>query len=108
VEPKILYNPKDTVVEFMCGGKTYIFQPGEKRNLEGYVADHALRFVNTGLKEYVPNFNEPEEIKSSSVAYDKMPWKKVVSIASARGVFKPGVSKKEVIAALEKLDESER
>jgi hypothetical protein len=106
MEPKILYNPKDSVVEFMCGGKTFIFQPGEKRNLDGFVADHALRFVNTGLKEYIPG--KDEEIKTSGVAYDTMPWKKVVSIASARGVFKPGVSKKEVIKALEELDGQEK
>lgn len=104
-EPKILFNPTDKKVEFMCGGLSYSFESGEKRNLDGFVAYHALKVVNTGLKEYTPE--DGEEIMSSSVAYDRIPWRKVVSMASARGVFKPGLSKVQVITALIEADEQE-
>lgn len=102
-EPKILFNPKSTVVEFMCNHIPYIFKPGEKRNLDGFVAYHALKETNTGLKEY--EAGDEKTVSFSGVAYDKMPWKRVVSWASQRGLYKPGMTRKETVKALEEADE---
>lgn len=102
MQPTILYNPKDTKVEFMYDHQVYIFNPGEKRVLSGDVANYALKFINSGLLEY-DGLNEPEGV-NSGVAYDKMPWKKVVSLASKKGLFKPGMKKEEVYKALEESD----
>ena len=104
-KPKILYNPTDKKVEFMCDHLSYIFESGEKRNLDGFVAYHALEEVNTGLKEYIPG--KGEKVSLSSVDYNRIPWRKVVSMASERGIFHPGDNKLQVIKALIKADDKE-
>jgi hypothetical protein len=86
----------------MFDHQTYIFKPGEKRVLEGNVADHALRFINTGLKVY-DGLNEPVG-KSTGVAYDKMAWKDLVSMASKRGLFKPPMTREQIQKLLEEAD----
>lgn len=98
-----LFNPKNETVEFMYDHQSYIFAPGEKQLVEYEVGNHALRFVNTGLKEYFPETDD-EVVTSSNMAYDKMPWKEVVSMASARKIFKPGMSKEAVFKALAEAD----
>ena len=102
-EPMILFNPKKDPVEFMCDHQIYIFAPGEKRLLDGAVADHALRFANAGLKQYVPETDDAL-VSSTNVAYDKMPWREVVSMGSKRKIFKPGMSKKELLRLLAESD----
>jgi hypothetical protein len=102
-EPKVLYNPKEETVEFMCNRQSYKFLPGEKRNLDGFVAHHALNFVNTGLREYIPG----EDEGVSNIGYDKLRWKDLLIIASKRGVFTPGSKREEVIQALKDLDDNE-
>ena len=103
-EPKVIFNPNNEEVEFMCGSKIEKFKPGEKRLLDGFVAYHALTHVRVGLKEYEPGTDD-ESVTSSNVAYDKMPWKSVVALASERGLFKPGMTKKEVMKLLAEADE---
>jgi hypothetical protein len=103
-EPKIIFNPNNKEVEFMYDHQSYVFGPGEKKNLNGSVAWHALRMVNAGLKEYVPETDDAL-VESTNIAYDKMPWKEVVALASARGLFKPGMLKTEVLKALAEADE---
>jgi len=98
-KPKILYNPTGKTVEFMCGGLIYIFKPGEKKNLDGFPAYHALNEVNTGLVEY-------EGQKSAPIESDlnEMPWKQLVSLASTEKVFQPGMKREEIIKAMEEKD----
>jgi hypothetical protein len=103
-EPKIIFNPKNETVEFMRDRQSYVFQPGEKRMMEGSLADHALRFAKAGLKEYEPGTDD-EAVTSSNVAYDKMPWRELVALASKRGLFKPGMEKEAVLKALIEADE---
>lgn len=100
-EPKVLYNPTDKKVEFMCNGICYIFLPYEKKVVEGFPAYHALNHVNTGLVVY--NIEEAAVAKEG-MAYDKLPWKKLVALGSKEGVFKPGMPKEDLIKALEELD----
>lgn len=102
-EPKILYNPTPDQVEFMCNRQVYIFKPYEKKNLDGFVAHHALKEVNTGLIEYTDGM-KTEVVK---VDYEELPWSKIIKIASDKGVFRPGDSKSKVIEALKEADAKE-
>lgn len=111
--PKILYNPSGKTVEFRCGGLTYIFKPGEVRNLEGFPAYHALNMVNTGLVERPLDLEVKAEDESpiieppmvdNQVDYGAMKWKQLLSYASSRGVKTVKRKKKDIIAELEELD----
>lgn len=119
-DPKVLLNPKAEVVEFMYNGQVYVFQPGERRNLDGVVADHALRFVNTGLKdvttEYVSTAKTPlpepilieklpttKDDMDSETNFELMKWKDLVSLGSKYLVFKPGMSREALITELKIL-----
>jgi hypothetical protein len=104
-QPKILFNPTDKYIEFMCDKKVYGFQPGEKVHCDGFIAYHGLVQTNTGLKEYVPG--EDEDVSRSRIAYDKMPYRELVSLASKEGLYKPGKgqTKAKMIQALIELDE---
>jgi len=110
-QPKILMNPTNHVVEFMYGGQIFIFQPKEEKLLEGLVANHALRFVNTGLvdvteKKVVNSPLEPERelSKSELVAakdFDKMNYRSLIKAASHLGKYKPGMKKREILEVLQ-------
>lgn len=99
-QPKILYNPTDKQVEFMYDRQVYVFAPGERKLLTGEAADHAARFANCGLAEY----DGTEVGPTSGMAYDKLPWTKLVKIASAKGIFKTGMGKEEICRLLEELE----
>ena len=101
-QPKILFNPKNETVEFMCGGLAYIFMPGEKKSLDGFPAHHALKETNTGLVEY-----EGQESGPIESDLNEMPWKQLVSLASTEKIFRPGMKKEEIIRALEEKDGQE-
>ena len=103
-EPKVIFNPKSEKVEFMYDHQSYVFEPGEKKLMEGWVANHALMFSKTGLKEYEP---EVDGLESSNVAYDKMTWKALKTLAAEKKVFKLGMKKTEVITALVEQDAKE-
>ena len=98
-KPKILFNPTGKVVEFKCGGLPYVFSPGEKKSLDGFVVHHALVETNTGLVEYEGQESTP--IKSD---LNEMPWKQLVSLASTEKVFQPGMKREEIIKAMEEKD----
>ena len=104
-EPTILFNPKDRAVEFMYDRRIYVFEPGEKKLVDGIVADHAIRFVNTGLKVYEPE-SDDKKVESSNVAYNKMAWGPLKKLASDRGVFEFGMKKAQIVKALIEADES--
>jgi len=102
-EPKILFNPKSEPVEFMYDHQSYIFKAGEKKLLDGAVAFHAIRHADAGLKEYEPE-SDDILLGSSDVAYDKMAWGKLKTLASQKKVFKLGMKKDEVIKAIIESD----
>jgi len=83
-EPKVLINRTGKRVEFLCGGRTYIFEVGEKKPLDGFAAHHALKQVNTGLEEYI----------------EEDYWAELRKLAKEKG-YKVGMSRKEVVALLE-------
>ena len=95
---KVLINRTGKKVEFFYDGKPQIFEIGEKRPVDGVIAYHALYQVNTKLEEY----NESMEVKEPK-SLSEMPWKELVSLASKKGFFKPGLSRKEVEEKLKLL-----
>lgn len=104
-QPKIIFNPTDEEQEFMYDHRVYVFKPFEKRNLNGEAAFHVLKHVNGPLKEYVPG--DENNVVESNVAYDKMKYRDLVSLASKRGVYEFKMKKDQIIAALEEADGQE-
>jgi len=100
---QILYNPREEAVEFMHNRQVYIFQPGEKRVVDKVVADHAIRFAKTGFKIY-DGSTEPEAKTAGEIEYEKMPWRKMVSIGSAKGIFKPSMNRETLYKLLREED----
>lgn len=107
-EPKLMHNPSNKEKEFMCGGTTYLFAPGEKRILDGVVADHALKEDGLGLLEVGVDTDTQidgvEVSKLPKVDYNKMPWKKLIGIAGDAKVYKIGMDRPSVERALEEYD----
>ena len=100
-QPKTLFNPTSSVVEFMCGGRTYVFPPGHKELMEGFVAYHALKQENTGLVEY-----DGQDSTPNSLPLNDMPWRALISLGSKLGVFQPGMRREELIRAIKDGDET--
>ena len=103
-EPIILFNPKSEKVSFMHDRQSYVFEPGEKRLMGGVIADYALRFVNCGLKKYEPGADD-DLVASTNIAYTRMPWRQLITLASERKLFKTGMNKEETVKALVNADE---
>lgn len=102
----IIYNPKESKVEFCYDNKLYVVEPKScTDNLPEHIAKHALDRVHGGLVPY--DVSVDQEMMSSEINYKSMPWRKLVSLAAARGVFKPGASKDFVIESLEEYDKSQ-
>jgi len=101
-----LLNPNKTPVEFRCGGVLYIFKPGESRELDEYTAKHALERQHAPLVVHTPMYDK--EVKVSDTIYSQMPWKKLVQMSSARGLFKMGTKRADVEKALEDYDSEQR
>ena len=107
-QPKMLENPKDQPVEFMCGGRVYIFQPHERRILDGYVAEHAIRETNTGLIEVDPfapvttQQKVNEDFAKANAVPEKKPseWALMKEEGLALGVYKVGMNKKDLEKAI--------
>jgi hypothetical protein len=97
-----LLNPNKEPVEFRCGGVLYIFKPGESRELDEYVAKHALERQHAHLVVHTPMFDN--QVAFSDTIYSQMPWKKLVQMASARGLFKMGTKRADVERLLEEYD----
>ena len=98
----LLYNPTKSEQRFYYGHIPYVFKPNESRTLDDNVAVWALKRGNRNLVEY--NASYDREMTSTDMVYEEMPWKKLVSIASARKIFKPGTPRKELEALLKEYD----
>ena len=99
--PKILINRQKTTVEFRCGGQIFIFKPGEKKLLDGFVAYHALNETKTGLEEFNEEIEQEELAKTNAVMPDfrGLKFQKLVSLA--KGDFKPGMKHEDLVKLLE-------
>jgi len=94
---KVLRNNGEESVEFMCGGRIYIFKPGEQAAIDGFVAYHALNMVNTGLVEV----NEESQLDKEAIPFKEMSWKDLVTLASGKPWYKVGINKMQIIENLE-------
>ena len=101
----ILFNPDTKPVEFRYGGQVFIFKPKESRNLPDEVATHALERSHAPLVEHTPMYDKQVEI--SDTIYSELPWRKLVSMASARGVHKIGMNRIQTEKAMEEYDQSQ-
>lgn len=115
-EPKVLINRTGEVVEFKCGGTTYIHKPKRKKPYEGFVAHHALHVTNTGLEEVGGKVNKKiirkSEVLEETLQANKMveimskqelmelPWKQLLKKIGARKKFKPGMNREQIVAIL--------
>lgn len=103
---KRMFNPTNKEVSFRYGGKEFIFKPKESRELEEHIADHAVERSKSPLVEHTPMYDRQVEIKDT--VYSKMGWREVQRMASARGLFKLGMSREKAILILEEYDASQR
>jgi len=115
-EAKILINKTDKVVEFRCGGVTYIHEAGKKKPYEGKVAYHALTRVNTGLEEYIEEpvaakpkkkakvkkakVKKPKTVSLSRKELTKTSWKELLKMMKGRKKFQPGMNREQVVDIL--------
>ena len=99
----IFFNPRETQIEFRCGGIPCFFEPGESREVEDRIKKHIIRNPDIGLIEYTGS-QEVKEVAS----YATTSWKVLISLASDRGLFKPGMKKVKVIELMEEYDKTRR
>ena len=97
----ILFNPTNNPIEFRHGGVTYIFKPKESRNLPDLVAEHAINRAKVPLVEHTPMYDK--QVAFSDTAYSEIPWRKLVQMASARKIFKPGTPRAQVEKDMEEF-----
>ena len=97
-----LFNPTKETIEFKCGGITYIFKPKESKELSEYIALHALERAKVPLVEHTPMYDK--EVEITDVSYYKLSWNKIRSMAAARGLYKIGQSRQEIIELMEDYD----
>lgn len=98
-ELKVVFNPRYETVEVMWGGQAEKFRPGEKKLVPADAAYHFVHEVNAGLKYYEAG-KDDEQVMKTTFSYASMPWRDVVSLASKRKLFKPGMGKEKIYKAL--------
>jgi hypothetical protein len=92
------------MVEFPYGGQRYFFAPKEVRTVEKQMGEFILNRARVGLVEYKEAVGRAEAFSESN--YSAMPWRELVALGSARGVYKPGstMKKAELIKLMEEYD----
>lgn len=113
MDPRILKNPTDRVVEITFDNKVTIFNPGEVRPIDGAVANHALKEVHSGLVDVTDELNKvasvaPPVVSSvispdspSAREYTSMKIGSMLKLAKSRGIpIKFGMKKLDLIKAL--------
>jgi hypothetical protein len=98
----IIYNPKDSVVEFRYGGVMHYYMPRETKVVDEAMGEFILNRARVGLTIYDGNVEAVAE-----ETYASMPWRQLVSLASARGLYKTGfgMKKEEVVKIMEAYDQ---
>ena len=97
-----LFNPTKKEIAFRYGGKEYVFQPKESKDLPEHLVNHATKTTNTPL--ILQTQMHEKEIEISDLDYKEMPWRRLVQMASARGVFKMGTKRPELEKIMEDYD----
>ena len=102
----MLFNPTENEVEIIFGGQHEIFRPKESKDVSEAFVKHATITTNSPLVIQTPMYDK--EVKHSNVDYTNMPWKNLVQMASARGVFKMGTKRPELEKIMEDYDQQKR
>ena len=98
-----IFNPTNKEVVFLHGGMGEIIGPGEVREIDDRLRVFFLEQARElGLVEY------SGQIAVTNIDYKAMPWRELVSLASKRGVFKPGASRKATMKAMEDYEQTRR
>jgi len=99
----IIYNPTDKPIEFRYGGAVEIIRPNESVTMSDAKGKYVLDPRKTkGLVKYSDVPHVEEEIGDTD--YVNMPWRELIKRASARGLFRPGMKKEQVIEIMEDYD----
>jgi len=106
-QPKEVWNPTGHVVEVVSGNEHFIFQPQEKKLLNGFEAYQILTHQNSPLEEYKGEDSKKEDEKIQEIdkrektkAFSEMSWLELRRIAVEKGIFKLSMKKKDLITAL--------
>jgi hypothetical protein len=102
----ILYNPTDVEQKFYHGHIPYVFKPKESRTLPDDVGKWGLKRGNKNLVEYTAMYDK--EMLSTDMDYEKMNWRNLVALASARGMFKPSMKRDTLLQLLKDYDTERR
>lgn len=93
---RTLHNPTKQLIEFGYGGQVYFVEAGKTKDFEDKVVAHCVKHVNNALVEVV------EELEEASVELptdiNEMDWNELRK--HAKGVYKPGMTREEVLEAL--------
>lgn len=95
-EPKTLFNPTSEPIEFRADGKLYIFAPGEHRAIDGFAAHIALDMSHTGLVVYVEGVEQAPLKSADESELDKLTWVELRTKGAKAGLYKAGMSRKEL------------
>lgn len=98
----LLYNPTDVEQKFYHGHIPYVFKPKESKTFPDVVGKWALKRGNRNLVEYSPVYDR--EMLSTDMDYEKMNWRKLVTLASGRKIWKPGTTKEKLLKLMKEYD----
>jgi len=110
-EARVWKNKTGKPIEFMHGGRLFIFEAGEQKPLDGEVSYHVIHFVNTDLTDVTGEHKkdepyekidktEEEKEAAKTISWDDLKWKDLVKSGSALGFYKPGMSRRELLEKL--------
>lgn len=102
----LLFNPTENNVELRYGGQLFIFRPKESKDLPEHIVKHFIKTTNSPLVIQTPMYDK--QVEYSNVDYYNMPWKKLVQMASTRGLFTPGTKRVALEKMMEEYDQQTR
>lgn len=100
----ILFNPTEVEQKFYYNAYPYVFKPKESKTLPDFVAEFGLKRGNKNLVKYTALYDK--QVLVTDINYDTMPWKQVISLASARKLFQVGkhFTREDLVAKLKDYD----
>ena len=100
-EPKVLFNPTDSPIEFVAGGKHIIIEAGEKKMVDGFEAHIALEMTRIGLQEYKEGIENERLVTKREQELNKMTWVALRKYGAEQGVYKgPPMGREELTKLL--------
>ena len=101
----LIYNPTDKPVEYRYGGMPKVILAKESLTVSKEEAKWMLDPRKAkGLVRYTEALYP--EMKTTDMDYKTMPWRELIKVASARGLFRPGTKRDDVVKVMEEYDSS--